>query len=119
MCLVIPAIVGCIKSQSMLAWTKKQDPISKITRVKRAEGVNQAVEYLPHKHKALKSNSNPTKKKFSFHSPQLPLQIISSLSRVNLQGLRETTFYTEKPSDPRSLGYLSLTAFSGRCNPCL
>jgi hypothetical protein len=42
---------------------KKQDPISKITRAKRAGGVVQAVEYLPNKHKALTSNPNTVKKK--------------------------------------------------------
>jgi hypothetical protein len=35
---------------------KKQDPISKITRAKRAGGVAQAVECLTHKHEALSPN---------------------------------------------------------------
>jgi hypothetical protein len=39
----------------------KQDPNSKITRVKRAGGVAQAIEYLPNKHKALSSNPGTTK----------------------------------------------------------
>jgi hypothetical protein len=42
---------------------KKPDPISKITRAKRAEGVAQATEYLFSKHKALSSNPSTTKKK--------------------------------------------------------
>jgi hypothetical protein len=42
--------------------SKKPDPISKITREKRAEGMAQVVEYLPSKHQAPSSNSSPTKK---------------------------------------------------------
>jgi muramidase (phage lysozyme) len=39
-----------------------RDPISKITRVKKAEGMVQAEEHLPSKCKALSSNPNTTKK---------------------------------------------------------
>jgi hypothetical protein len=41
---------------------KKQDPISKVTRVKRAGGMAQAVEPLPHKCKTLSSNPSIAKK---------------------------------------------------------
>jgi hypothetical protein len=41
---------------------KKLDPISKITRAKRAGGVAQAVEPLPSKHEALNSSPSTTKK---------------------------------------------------------
>jgi hypothetical protein len=40
-----------------LAWAKKQDTISKMTRAKRAGVVAQVVEHLPCKHKAMNSNS--------------------------------------------------------------
>jgi hypothetical protein len=40
---------------------KKQGTFSKITRVKRAGGVAQVVEYLPHKHKALSSKPSTVK----------------------------------------------------------
>jgi hypothetical protein len=43
--------------------SKKQDPISKITREKRAGGLAQMANCLPSKHKALNSNPNMTKKK--------------------------------------------------------
>jgi phosphatidate phosphatase PAH1 len=42
---------------------KKQDPISKITRTKRAGGIVQVVECLPSKHEALNQISIPQKKK--------------------------------------------------------
>jgi hypothetical protein len=46
------------------AWANSlQDLISKITRTKWTEGVAQAVEHLLCKHKALSSNSSPTKEK--------------------------------------------------------
>jgi hypothetical protein len=38
-----------------------QDPITKVTRVKRAGGVAQAVEHFPSKHKALSTNPSNTK----------------------------------------------------------
>jgi hypothetical protein len=41
---------------------KKQDPISKITKAERAEGVAEAVEYLPSKSKVLSSNPTTAKK---------------------------------------------------------
>jgi hypothetical protein len=49
------------------SWSKagpgqKQDPIWKITKVKRARGVAQVVEYLPSKFEALSSNPNTAKK---------------------------------------------------------
>jgi hypothetical protein len=44
-----------------LAW--KQNPIFKITRTKKAEGIAQSVEGMPSKHKALSSNSSTAKKK--------------------------------------------------------
>jgi hypothetical protein len=43
--------------------SKKQDPISKITREKRAGGLAQMANCLPSKHKAPNSNPNMTKKK--------------------------------------------------------
>jgi hypothetical protein len=36
---------------------RKWDPISKITRAKREEGMAQALKHLPRKHKALSLNS--------------------------------------------------------------
>jgi hypothetical protein len=49
---------------------KKQDPVSKINRAKRAGRVAQMVEYLPNKCAALSSNSSTTtttkKKNLSF-----------------------------------------------------
>jgi dihydroxyacid dehydratase/phosphogluconate dehydratase len=42
---------------------KKLDPMSKITRVKRAGGVTQVIEYLPSKNKILSSNPSTTQKK--------------------------------------------------------
>jgi uncharacterized protein YoxC len=42
---------------------KKQDPISKITRVKRVGGMAQAVQHLSSKFKVLSSNFSNTKKK--------------------------------------------------------
>jgi acid phosphatase family membrane protein YuiD len=39
---------------------KNEDPISKITRRKRAGGICQTIEHLPCKHKALSSNSSAT-----------------------------------------------------------
>jgi hypothetical protein len=47
---------------------KKRNPISKITKAKRTEGVNQGVEHLPCKCKAL--NSNPSTGKKSQKNPQ-------------------------------------------------
>jgi hypothetical protein len=44
---------------------KKQDPISKITRAKRTEGLAQAVEHLTSKYEALSSNNYTAKKKKS------------------------------------------------------
>jgi hypothetical protein len=44
---VIPAMVGSLKWEANLG--KKQDCISKITRVKRAGGMSQVVDYLPKK----------------------------------------------------------------------
>jgi hypothetical protein len=41
----------------------KQDPTLRITKAKRAEGVDQVVEHLPGKHKALSSKLSTTKKK--------------------------------------------------------
>jgi hypothetical protein len=43
---------------------KKQDPLSKITRSKRAGGAAQAVESLPSKYKALNLNPSTAKKFF-------------------------------------------------------
>jgi hypothetical protein len=47
---------------SRTAWAIKQDPISKITRVKRAGGIAEAVESLPSKWESLSSNSRTAKK---------------------------------------------------------
>jgi hypothetical protein len=38
--------------------SKKQDPISKIIRTKRARGIAQVIEHLAHKLQALSSNPN-------------------------------------------------------------
>jgi hypothetical protein len=40
-----------------------QDPISKITKTKRAGGMIQVIEHVPSKHKALNSNPSTTNKK--------------------------------------------------------
>jgi hypothetical protein len=40
------------RSWSTLVWAKEREPISKITRAKRARWMAQAVECLPSKHKA-------------------------------------------------------------------
>jgi hypothetical protein len=53
--------IGRIMVQTSLG--KKRDPISKITRAKRAGGVAQVVEPLPSKCKALSSNPKTKKKK--------------------------------------------------------
>jgi predicted S18 family serine protease len=45
---------------SRLAWSKKQDPISKITRVKRAGDMVQTIERLPSKCEALSSKPQYT-----------------------------------------------------------
>jgi hypothetical protein len=65
---VIPETVESIKQEDCSPDLpgQKQDPISKITRVKRAGGVVQVVEYLPSKHKALNSYPSNTKKKKKF-----------------------------------------------------
>jgi hypothetical protein len=44
---------------------QKQDPISKITRAKRAGGGAQAAKHLPSKHKVLSFNPSTTLKKCS------------------------------------------------------
>jgi hypothetical protein len=44
---------------------KKQPPISKITRAKRAGGIEQAEQDLPSKHEALSSSSSRKRKKHS------------------------------------------------------
>jgi hypothetical protein len=44
----------------------KKDPILKITKIKRADGMTQVIEHLPSKCKALSSNFITTKKKKSF-----------------------------------------------------
>jgi hypothetical protein len=49
-------------SQSKTTWTKKREPISKITKAKRAGNVTQVVECLLSKLKALSSNSILPKK---------------------------------------------------------
>jgi hypothetical protein len=41
------------------------NPISKITKARRAGGVAQAVEHLPNKHKALSANPSINKKRKS------------------------------------------------------
>jgi hypothetical protein len=49
---VIPVTIHIMKKDhawSMPTWTKKWDPVSKITRAKRIGGIAQAVEYLPSK----------------------------------------------------------------------
>jgi hypothetical protein len=46
-----------------VGWSRKQDPISKINRAKRAGGMVQVVEHLPRKLKVLSSKSRTTKKK--------------------------------------------------------
>lgn len=43
----IPSYMGRIKVQ--IGLHKKQDPVSKITKAKRAEGVALGIERLPHK----------------------------------------------------------------------
>jgi hypothetical protein len=50
-------------SQSRLVWAKVRDPISKITRAKRAGSVTQTAEQLPSQFKALSSNPSSAKKK--------------------------------------------------------
>jgi hypothetical protein len=70
--LVIPATVGSLKlKDGGPCWSggktnknknKKQDPISKIIRAKRAGAVTQVVECLPSKCKVLNSNPNTGKK---------------------------------------------------------
>jgi hypothetical protein len=50
-------------SRSRPAWTKKRDPISKITRAKRTGIVTLEVEHPPGKSKALSSNPTTAKKK--------------------------------------------------------
>jgi hypothetical protein len=61
---VISATVGSINRIRVQASPgKKQDPISGITRAKRAKGVTWAVEHLPCKCKGLSSNTSPRKKK--------------------------------------------------------
>jgi hypothetical protein len=52
--------------------SKKQDLISKITRVKKAGGMVQAVEHLTPKHEALSPNSRTTKKRI-FKNNLFPL----------------------------------------------
>jgi hypothetical protein len=55
-------VVKCKNSITVQArMSKKQDPISKITRAKRADGMTKVVEHLPSKCKALNSNSSTTK----------------------------------------------------------
>jgi hypothetical protein len=46
----------------MLAPGKKQEPISKITREKKAKGMTQGVEHLPSKCEALSPHPSTTKK---------------------------------------------------------
>jgi hypothetical protein len=45
-----------------LAWAKKRDPTSKITKAKRAGDRAQVVEHLPCKYKAVSSNLGAAKK---------------------------------------------------------
>jgi hypothetical protein len=45
------------------AWAKSETLYSKITKAKRAGGVAQAAEYLPHKCQALSTNPTITKKR--------------------------------------------------------
>jgi hypothetical protein len=55
---------------------KKRDPISKITRAKRAGGVAQVVEPLPSKCKALSSNPKTKKKKKKERKEKLKGQVL-------------------------------------------
>jgi hypothetical protein len=48
----------------------KQDPISKITKVKRAGGTANMVKYLPNKHETLSSSPRTANKQESFSPKQ-------------------------------------------------
>jgi hypothetical protein len=62
---VIPAIWGSTKRRIVIQVNLgiKQDPISKITNVKRTDEVAQVVEHLPRKHKAPEFNPQYHKNK--------------------------------------------------------
>jgi hypothetical protein len=62
--LVIPAMVGSINSRIMVhaGLDKKQEPITKITRGKRAGDVAQAIEYMPSRGEALSLKFSIAKK---------------------------------------------------------
>jgi hypothetical protein len=50
-----------------LTWAKKQDPVSKTTRAKKARGVAQVIKHLPSKHESLSFKLQyflPPKKKY-------------------------------------------------------
>jgi hypothetical protein len=52
---------NCRKPKTRPVWGKKEDPISKITRAKRAGGVAQEVQQLLASAEALSSNPGTTK----------------------------------------------------------
>jgi hypothetical protein len=61
-------LLGIGRRISVLGWSqaKSEDPISKITKVKRAGGMAQMVESLPSKCMALSSNTSTVKKYLLF-----------------------------------------------------
>jgi hypothetical protein len=69
---------------------KKQDPISKISREKRAAGMAQATEGLPSKCKALSSNLSTRKKKKQITN----IECLLNVSVVTLQTLNYLGFTT-------------------------
>jgi hypothetical protein len=60
-----------------LTWAKKQDPVSKTTRAKKARGVAQVIKHLPSKHESLSFKLQyflPPKKKYKQINNQKKVQ---------------------------------------------